>query len=425
MHRKPGTPASSTSASPSLQHSRPHPPAHAPAPSPSAVPTSHSDESWIEVSSQPSSSSLSSVGEEIVTTGLRVQHDSNARRRRRLRHVIHDAPRTGPHSVDNDSTEDSPESEADSDRVLSSSNEALQPSPLQREWRPSGTHLALSSASSDNAYTSAGEDVDENATAIGVVSNEPCFTPQPNAFTHRTTSTPAARAPQESNNSYFAHRPARNSTQRHSYSTTREQHAPHNMISPSYQADHDAALRASLSTLLSCAAAARGLTKKDKASQARQQSSPSNRVDTATIGLVPESAVFGGSQAPSPTSPANSDKPKRKAASTNSATQRSSSKERRVAKKAKRTSSWTPATMDEVSPTLFTWVVSAGVVVLVSAISFTAGYASGKEAGHAEALGSLAEAGSCGRDARDAVLDGAGRGLRRLRLSSAAGSIMV
>ncbi|TID16597.1 hypothetical protein E2P81_ATG12016 [Venturia nashicola] len=409
-------PASTTS-----EQSRPPPPGHAL--TASAVPRAHSDESWIEVSSQPSSSSLSSVGEEIVTTGLRVQHDSNARRRRRLRrHATDNTPGSG----DNDSMEEYEESEADSDRVLSSSNEALQPSPFQHEWRPLGTNFTLSSASSDNAYTSIGEDADENATAIGVISNEPCFTPQPNAFTHRTTSTPAARGPQESNTSYFTHRPARNSTQRHSYSTARQQHAPYNMISPSYQADHDAALRASLSTLLSCAAAARGLTKKDNTIQARQRPGPSNRVDAATIGLVPESAVFGGSQVPSPATSTNADKSKRKAATTTAAAQRSSSKERRVTKKAKRTSTWTPATMDEVSPTLFTWVVSAGVVVLVSAISFTAGYASGKEAGHAEALGSLGEAGGfCGRDARDTVLDGAGRGLRRLRLGGAASSIRV
>lgn len=383
-------------------------------------------ESWIEVSSQPSSSSLSSVGEEIVTTGLRIRHDSNARRRRRLRQHVTDNPaRSGPYNIDNDSVDEYEESEADSDRVLSSSNEALQPSPLQQEWKPSGTHFTLSSASSDNAYTSAGEDEDENATAVGIVSNEPCFTPQPNAFTHRPGSTPAARGPQESTQSYFTHRPARNSTQRHSYSTTREQHAPHNMIPPAYQADHDAALRASLSTLLSCAAAARGLSKKEN-TQSRQRSGQSNRVDTATIGLVPESAVFGDSQVPSPSTRANADKSKRKAATTTATAQRSGSKERRVAKKANRTSTWTPATMDEVSPTLFTWVVSAGVVVLVSAISFSAGYVTGKEAGHAEALGGLGEAGgSCGRDARDAVLDGAGRSLRRLRLGVAASSISV
>jgi hypothetical protein len=383
-------------------------------------------ESWIEVSSQPSSSSLSSVGEEIVTTGLRVQHDSDARRRRRLRrYVTEDPPRSSPYGVATDSVNEDDESENESDRVLSSSNEALQTSPLQHEWRPSNGQFTLSSASSDNAYTSAGEDNDENATAIGVIPHGTSFTPQPNAFTHRTTSTPAARGPQESSHSYFSHRPARNSTQRHSYSTSREQHAPYNMISPSYQADHDAALRASLSTLLSCAAAARGLSKKDT-TETRHQPSQSNRVDPTTIGLVPESAVFGDSQAPSSPSPVNADKSKRKAGTATTTAQRSSSKERRVSKKARRTSTWIPATMDEVSPTLFTWVISAGVVVLVSAISFSAGYVTGKEAGHAEALESLGEVGgSCGRDARDAVLDGAGRGLRRLRLAGAASSIRV
>lgn len=378
-------------------------------------------ESWIEVSSQPSSSSLSSVGEEIVTTGLRVQYDSNARRRRRLRrHVTEDPPQRGPHSVASDSVEEYDESESESDRFLSSSNEALQPSPLQHEWSPLGGQFTLSSASSDNAYTSGGENDDENATAIGVASNEPCFTPQPNAFTHRPTLN-TARGQQESMNSYFTHHPSRTSVQRHSY-PDRGQHAPHNVISPSYQVDHDAALRASLSTLLSCAAAARGLSKKDT-TETRHRSGPSNRVDATTIGLVPESAVFGDSQAAAASpSPVNADKSKRKAGTTTTTAQRSSSKERRVSKKARRTSTWTPATMDEVSPTLFTWVVSAGVVVLVSAISFSAGYVTGKEAGHAEALGELREAGSCGRDA---LVDGAGRGLRRLRLTGAASGIRV
>ncbi|KAI1031036.1 hypothetical protein LB504_001018 [Fusarium proliferatum] len=39
------------------------------------------DESWVEVASQPSSSSLSSIGDEIVTTGLRVGNPYVRRRR--------------------------------------------------------------------------------------------------------------------------------------------------------------------------------------------------------------------------------------------------------------------------------------------------------------------------------------------------------
>lgn len=59
-----------------------------------------------------------------------------------------------------------------------------------------------------------------------------------------------------------------------------------------------------------------------------------------------------------------------------------SGKERRVAKKVRRSSS---AEELFVSPTLLTWVVSAGVVVVLSALSFSAGYSLGKEAGRAEA----------------------------------------
>jgi len=399
-------------------------------------------ESWIEVASQPSSSSLSSIADEIVTDGLRVQHDSNARRRRRLRRTAIDPHHSRPREPTRGSSsqEEYEESESESDRVMTSSNEALQSSPLAEEWRPAEGQSTPSSAFSDNAYASEEEgDDDENATAIGIPRDDQCFTPQPNIFTHH----PTVRTPQQPASSYFTQRPGRAASNRHSLSA-RDEHSPYNMISPSYQADHDAALRASLSTLLSCAAAARGLPKSTKiATENRARAGPSNRVDATTIGIVPESAVFGGSNPKSaeanPRSPAlgarnNStaasvsyEKAKRKAATTSATTPRSNSKDRRVTKKARRTSSnWTPATMDDVSPTLLTWVVSAGVVILVSAISFSAGYVVGKESGRAEVLGevgsSMKDAGrACSRDA----IEGAGRGLRRLRLTDAAASIRV
>ncbi len=88
----------------------------------------------------------------------------------------------------------------------------------------------------------------------------------------------------------------------------------------------------------------------------------------------------------------------------------SSAKEhqQRVTKKAKRT-----ALLEEsISPSLLTWVLSAGVVVLVSAISFSAGYAMGKEVGRAEV--SVMDFGDEGRSCgREAV-----RGLRRFRWST-------
>jgi hypothetical protein len=82
--------------------------------------------------------------------------------------------------------------------------------------------------------------------------------------------------------------------------------------------------------------------------------------------------------------------------------------------------------MEDVSPTLLTWVVSAGVVVLVSAISFSAGYVVGKEAGKAEAS-TFAEFGSGIRDAgrcgRDYIMEYGSSGLKRLRWTSATSSI--
>jgi hypothetical protein len=379
-------------------------------------------ESWVEVSSRPSSSSLSSAADEIITDGLRVQHDSNLLRRRRLRRPGGSTLAQGARqpTTGTSSQEEYEESESESDRIMTSSNEAIMPSPLQNEWRPTNAQFTFSSASSEN-------DDDENATAIGVRRGEHCFTPQPNAFSHPPSANRTSNQ-EQSANSYFAQRPSRPS-QRNSY-PTREQHSPFNVISPSHQADHDAALRASLSTLLSCAAAARGLPKAKQTTEARTRQVVSNRVDPMSIGLMPESAVYGASAAKQTTETTSRgaeagsstpDKAKRKVAT--ATTQRSSSKDRRVTKKVRRTSSnWTPATMEEVNPTLLTWFVGAGVVVLVSALSFSAGYMAGREAGQAEVLELYGgETGSCGKEA----MIGAGRGLRRLRWTDAASSIRV
>jgi hypothetical protein len=67
--------------------------------------------------------------------------------------------------------------------------------------------------------------------------------------------------------------------------------------------------------------------------------------------------------------------------------------------------------MEEVNPTLMTWFVGASVVVLVSALSFSAGYITGKEAGRAEVLELGVGAGKTGCGKR-AMVAGAGRSLR-------------
>jgi hypothetical protein len=136
--------------------------------------------------------------------------------------------------------------------------------------------------------------------------------------------------------------------------------------------------------------------------------------------MVPESVALGNiseetSASPRSTSSSPSEKSKRKATGV-----RSNSKDRHTFKKARRTG----PLIEEISPTLLTWVVSAGVVVLVSALSFSAGYVVGKETGHVEAMGHVGaagtEAGWCGKEAAAGV-KGAGLGLRKLRWASGAG----
>lgn len=369
-------------------------------------------ESWIEVSSQPSSSSLSSVAtEDAVTAGLRAQHGVNARRRRRLHRSVNVQAQgilpIRPRSAGGSSQEEYEESESESDRIMSSSNEDLHPHFTQEESPPAAQSSASENATSD-------KDDGGNLTALGINTTEPVFTPQPNAFSHPPVSQSSRQAPVSS--SYFPAQgsTARSAPQRHSYPSQRTRsHTPYNMISPSYQADHDAALRASLSTLLSCAAAARGLPKRVPSSLAHSTTAagPSNRIEPSTLRLVPESALLATSPVPTLLS-----LPRRSSLTSSSAPslpgkgkRKSSSRDRHDTKKKRRATSTEELL---ISPTLMTWVVSAGVVVLFSAISFSAGFAYGKEVGRLEVAGA-GEA--CAREAGK----GYSGGLKRLRWGNA------
>jgi len=221
-------------------------------------------------------------------------------------------------------------------------------------------------------------------------------------------------------------------------------------MSPSYQADNDAALRASLTTLLSCAAAARGLPKKDNG-----LAGPSG---TGGIGagvmpgsqpmelrLVPESELMG-QQGPSSGSPIpahlRQQSRSASASSSPSAPSSNSSKNRDASEKGKRSSApqtkspraakkkRTAAASDAdattfISPTILTWVVSAGVVVLVSVVGFGAGYVIGREVGRQEGALSVgmgsrdaaANASSCGRELAKSTPGGT---LRRFRWGAVA-----
>lgn len=371
----------------------------------------------MEVSSRPSSSSLSSAAaDDVLPVGLRAHLDSNARRRRRLTRseLPPFAALVRATSATGSSQEEYEESESESDQVMNSSTEALPPR-LLHEVRPSAAISSASEGASSDADEDEDEDEDENSTALGVSVHEPVFTPQPNAFSHPPRSNPTRFAVlPEAPNSYFP--PARGAPSRpatRSYPPHRPRsHTPYNMISPSHQPDHDAALRASLSTLLSCAAAARGLPKRDQPSE--QPTRLSNPHEPLSLRVVPESAMMGDHvvdhRAPARRSSATSsrmqspgDKGKRKA---------SSSKERRDTRKKRRGG----AEDVLVAPTLMTWVVSAGVVVLFGAISFSAGYAIGKEAGKMEA-GMSPGSGFGGKDV--------GKGLKRLRWGSTSTVVRV
>jgi hypothetical protein len=391
-------------------------------------------DSWVEIASQPSSSSLSSAADEIVTTGLTIQQTHLGRRRRRLRSgaPTHLSIISRPSSLgEASSQEEYEESESESDRVLTSSNEDLF---LRTAPVPLKSALDSSSGATD--------DEDENRTAINQPTNEHCFTPQPNAFSHPLSSHAVRNGSEPVPGSYFpraAARPGPRSTIRHSYPSNddaRVQHSPFNITSPSQiaAANHDAALRASLSTLLSCAAAARGLSKQNQQQTSLVHARPSTRIETNTLRLVPESELLGTpARAQQFAEPTFHPTIRRKSTSSSTSAQsrptdasrdtkrkvtgRSSSKDRHITKKARRaTSSYYP---DElmVSPTLLTWIVSAGVVVVLSAISFSAGYSIGKEAGRLEAVGfgSGSEMNGCAREAGRS-----GLGLRRLRFATKA-----
>lgn len=359
-------------------------------------------DSWVEIASQPSSSSLSSIGDDIVTTGLRVQGEQRSRRRRAQR------PGAPTHlnlmrtqSVGGTSSqEEYEESESESDRIMTSSNEG--PITLHGQ-RTAGDTSTQNTAPEDGLVQSSDDDDDENRTAINYpINTENCFTPLPNAFSHPPGAqrrTPAQQAP----GSYFpATRPGpfRRPSTRHSYPTgtdaRRPSHITQNPLSPSFNAtvEHDEALKASLQSLLSVAAAARGINKIDSKQPSTMNTAPrSNRIDPTTFRLVPESAL---QNTPSPQREEPTFKPTIRRSSTQSTETtsdhkegkrktlpgRSSSRERRSLKKAKRSESREDL---HVTPTILTWVVSAGVVVFLSALSFSAGYSVGKEAGRLEA----------------------------------------
>ncbi|PTB67063.1 hypothetical protein BBK36DRAFT_1135253 [Trichoderma citrinoviride] len=374
-------------------------------------------ESWVEVASQPSSSSLSSIGDEIVTTGLRVGSSYNRRRRvqapaRSVPRVQTTIPVTGTSSQD-----EYDESDSEEDHVLSSSTENMQPSPEE-----------------DMEDTDGESDGDEG-TALGRAHNQPAFRPQPNAFSH-----PPLHHRSYSSNAAMSSHPHGEFT-RPSFSQrsqTRVQRGP-SFMSPSVREDNDAALRASLTTLLSCAAAARGLPKSKEEAEAQRaaQTGVGPSSQPMELRFVPETELEEGSEkpqlagaVPTPAKSQQSPSPLRSSSRTPSPSEKakravSTARNPRATKKKKTATTAVVAEEALISPTLLTWVVSAGVVVLVSVVGFGAGYVIGREVGRQEGLAagvsSVNDTASSGRD----VIRSSGGGLRRFRWGAVGRSIVA
>lgn len=373
-------------------------------------------ESWIEVASQPSSSSLSSIGDEIVTTGLRVRgSDSRDNRRRRAQAPARSVPRvqTIIPVTETGSQDEYDESDSEEDHVLSSSTENTQPSP------------------EENMEDSDGESDGDADTALGQA-HQPVFRPQPNAFSH-----PPSHQRSYSSNATMSPHPHREFT-RPSFSqrsNTRVQRGP-SFMSPSVREDNDEALRASLTTLLSCAAAVSGLPKSKEETEA--QRAAQTRVGPSSqpmeLRFVPEKELEEESEKPraaaTPVNKHGQSSPARSSSQTRSSSDRAkrtvpTGRNPRATKK-KRTAAVTAVTEETfISPTLLTWVVSAGVVVLVSVVGFGAGYVIGREVGRQEGLAasvnSVNDTASSGRE----VLRSSGGGLRRFRWGDVGRSIVA
>ncbi|OAA69602.1 hypothetical protein ISF_02872 [Cordyceps fumosorosea ARSEF 2679] len=380
-------------------------------------------ESWVELSSQPSSSSLSSVDNEIVTTGLQV--GSPFQRRRRLhptaRSLSHQQPTVlrVASASSHEEEEEEDESDSDEDRVMTSSAENI--------------HSSEKDAS-DGSDDESDDDDGDNATTLGRASDAPVFRPHPNAFSHP----PAGPAQRRYSTSSAEHPHPHSSFRRSSYPhrQPRGHRGTPNFMSPSVREDNDAALRASLTTLLSCAAAARGLPKNKEETDAqrtvRTGVTPNNQ--PMELRFIPESALTGEdkqNEAEAGPSTARRQHPSSGTVSPKSKRSESAGRGPRPAKKKRTGASTTGADAEYalISPTLLSWVVSAGVVVLVSVVGFGAGYVIGREVGREEARGVLAASVSSG-GVNDTTAAGgdvirSSVGLRKLRWSAVGRSIVA
>ncbi|RPB27647.1 hypothetical protein L211DRAFT_562623 [Terfezia boudieri ATCC MYA-4762] len=404
------------------------------------LPTQERDDSWIEVSSQPDDTYSSA--DEILSDGLNLNptsRGSNIRqRKRKLRRNEILLGRTETNKAYDHSADDLSEVEMVEGSLSSGPGSSIGELPQQEDFESSS-----SAAGEEDEGTSSEEgeiegEEEDTGTMLGVgYRNDE----RPHHHHHhhhhhhqRVQGRYSTHSVSEFHRTLESHNPShsflrhRNS---HSGGSSGRQLHPHPFSET--KEHHDEVLMASLSTLLSCAAAARGLP---KVSQQQGASSPggglsrvptmsSSRVQLDTLHLVPDQVMSEAhkpfaaagettsspkenttttgitttwaaisadhstrSRGPislSPTNTSSRDSSKKPATTTTSKKRSSStSKPRTRSSSPRRRTSRLTSTLSTTDASLLTLAVSAGAVIILSAISFSAGYVLGKEVGKME-----------------------------------------
>ncbi|KAK6543990.1 hypothetical protein TWF694_000706 [Orbilia ellipsospora] len=316
-------------------------------------------DSWVEVASQPSDSytSSSSPEEPVITSGLQVQKRKHrARRRNSTSTAIPSSSRVVESSSDYEDDDD--EDDEDLDGIDLNTIDSI------------GSSITDPSLS-EGEEGSSDEESDEDEGEIQPVAG----------FSHH----PSASRPQNNFRAFSRDPP---------------------------QPDHDAALRASLSTLLSCAAGVGSASKPRVADRMGVIQEHTRPAPIQTLSLVTDSEREAIMSAPQPPPPPYRKTPhhpppppiprqQQRAASPRRLKEDPQTSKHRTRARSRRSSKATSAAVNPAissisasNMTYLTLAVSAGAVIIVSAISFSAGYALGKEVGRTEML----ELGSSGGD---------------------------
>ncbi|EPS41340.1 hypothetical protein H072_4772 [Dactylellina haptotyla CBS 200.50] len=321
-------------------------------------------DSWIEVASQPSDSYTSSSSPEdpVITSGLQVpKRKHRSRRRNSTSTAIPSASRAVESSSEDE--EDDDEDDDDLDGIDLNAIDSV------------GSSITDPSLSEGEEGSSDEED-DEDEGEIQPVSA---------GFSQYN---PSASRPQNNFRTFSREPP---------------------------QPDHDAALRASLSTLLSCAAGVGSASKPRVADHMGMIQEQARPAPIHTLSLVTDSEREAMMSAPQPPPPYRRTvhhpppqpipqqqqhqkprpvSPRRSKDDQQVAKHKAKTRSRRSSKATAAGANTSVSSISASNMTYLTLAVSAGAVIIVSAISFSAGYALGKEVGRSEML----ELGSSGGD---------------------------